>query len=1625
MSPEDQIEAALKKIQAMSRHTTDGKWLEHLTSECALLIAEWDIKYAWSWDEWPDRKKYYRKDTDLGIDVVALRRSDGEYVAIQCKSRRLSDDGTGPSLTLKELATFMALSADKRWAERWVVTNGNVGISDNANPEIDPEKPLKLFNLKSELLKHREVSWSLPNEVCPHCESGGIQTRDCMQAEAVGISVRTLQETANSTIGRARGRIILPCGTGKSRIALRIIEELTQEGEISAVLCPSIALVAQLRREFLTNSQRSIRAIAVCSDTTAGSGSDLSSDPTLDVSQTTASEVKGLVTTDSSMIAEWMDEVVQDRDRIGVIFSTYQSSHQIAAALAESGQELCTMIADEAHRTAGLRRIPKLEKKLRDFTVCHDEGRFPAKFRIYQTATPRVYNLGGLPKRNDKWIVRTMDDQSVFGVELYRKSYVDAVTNKWLSDYRIIALGVNDEAAFSTANNMAAQSGNKLSTTNSLRGLALALVMGGALRQSKTVITSSINFVNTIKKSKEMTRLLQSQDVRNWVQRRLDEANVNEEVADYRLEHLDAKSKVAAREEAKARLAMGTEAEPYGVINVGIFGEGTDAPSLSAVGFLEARKSPIDVIQAVGRVMRRSPNKKMGYIICPIVIPPGTDAETWLRTSSPEDGWKELGQILVALRAHDSRIEDELSDLIKIYIPSTPPENVITMVTLGREGDQARHYVHNGKPGEVENDVVVVLNGDEEPKAKFTELGKESQLAGPDPERIISGRLNKDTSIEIREDGIKRDKAQSDGTPGPINIPQSKKKGKDMLNGKSGRIIQADTKKKRTRNGLFFSDLFSHADKTKITVNLLQKSGLVHDRAERDVNILRDSIKEATEYFRQDELGPELDRHFRLDDLDDRKRRKQADGCTIAALLLMNAALLHQRIAAGRWLPGVDSMDKIKNSVDAFTKLYDQWSNITRYDFLPVMDPAIDIIRVVRDSGRLEGLNRVLRHLASEAERIAESYADLGADHAGPLFNDVMGNQASDGAYFTRPPAASLLARLILDVSEKKMGRVDWTLDKTWKDHRTTDLACGSGTLLAGVLTEMKRRAKECGANTSRLGDLQKLAVEEVISGLDINPVSLQLAAAQLIAGNHAISYRKMRLHKVPYGPHKHGTGVAVGSLELLGQGAILPRPNDLHPDYEDRLESKRVQLADSVDPILEDSVKAVKSVQLLVMNPPFTNRSKMGEKYPSEVQKKMRNRTDSLEATLSEYDPDMLGFADKNSIGPLFVALADKCLNGADGVLAMINPTIAITTTSGHKERVTLAQRFHIHTILTSHVPDQINLSQNTNINESIVVARRFEGTRPPTQIISLDRFPLNEGDVGDFHRCLSGCTTGLIPGGWGEVSEWPVEQIEKGDWSAVVWRHPYLAKQASKIANMKGLTTLRDQNMNPAATGQELRAGFKPSVPDASGSFPILKSKGAEGQIAIKATPDEHWIPKQNISQVSILNDNEHPKTAKILKKAGYLLITAGQDISTARLTAVASDVRYVGNGWMPVANLTADQAKAAAVFLNSTAGRLQIMRVPGRKLQFLVYSARETANLRVPDLSDEQIVHILADCWQRTAGIEVPQFRDGECEVRRLWDESVAMAVGWDVEELSELRHLLHREPFVRGFGYNQYG
>ena len=1670
------IAAAIAKTAEMNPHETDGEWLEVVTVESGPYIKEWDIAECWHWDEWPDREVHFPNTTklDVGIDAVAVRRSDGKHIAIQCKSRRFNDEVRGSTIGWSEIAKFAATASGDFWAERWIVTNGDSQLASGATMAASMnEKPLKLVNITYDLNQQRQANAA--SEECEHCANpdsvDAIQSKSCMQNEAVASSVRILREQEISKsgglpVGEARGRIILPCGTGKTRISLRIIEALTPPGELSIVLCPSIALVTQIRREYLQNAAVSIDVLAVCSDATAGydprkeGRRNATLDPTVDNSNVSASEVKGRVTTDAGEIADWMCQSAIDNG-IKVLIGTYQSSHRVSEALLSAGVRARVMIADEAHRTAGLKRknsrstsANEEEKRLRDFTVCHDSDGFPATYRVYQTATPRIYD-GKRATGNPNWIVRSMDDETTFGVELYRKSYLEAVRNRWLSDYRIIAMGINDPEAFETANALAKNTRStgrgKLTTTDYLRGLAFALTMGGATQGEEVDIRSCIAFMNTVDKSKNMAADLQTDKVKKWVSRWLDENADGRAVSDYSLEHLDASSNAAARETAKGRLAVADAENPHGIINVGIFGEGTDSPSLSAVAFLESRKSPIDVVQAVGRAMRTAPDKERGYIVCPILIPPTADPEKWLSNSDSEEGWQELGQILLALRAHDQRIEENLEELLHLYIPKPPPvERTIVAVATG-EGRRIQYGEVEGPPGAAQEAVEQALKGKSRAEAGIRRISEQPADEGEygilrvgeppvdygkpavggevEVTQVLTGKKNDDGSIELRADSVDRDKPKAGEARGVVNINKTKTKARKMINTGEGGIRlqpgghrkQSKTKQERAEERgqlmLKLSGLEYYG--SAIKMNLLSKSGLSDNRVIRDLNILESSVNEAAHHMRADGLLPALNRHFGLDRLKE-TGKKQADGCTVSALLMMNAAMLHQRISNGGWLSGISNLSLIKNEVNVIRKLSREWERIMRHDFRPVLEPALEAIYAVETTGKTAGLERALHHLAAEAERIAETYADMGADHAGPLFNRVMGNQASDGAFFTRPVAASIAARLTLDVC----GNLDWSDPSVWRDHKTVDLACGSGTLLAAMLSDMKRRAAEKGADTETLTQLQKLAVEDVIKGLDINPVSLQLAASQLTAGNHRVSYRRMGLHQMPYGPGRDNPGrVSVGTLELLGQRSVVARPMEL--DLGDDAIDSQATWGATDDAGLEDAVDAARNAQIVIMNPPFTNRTKMGEKFPKETQKALRDRADAMERRLTEADPGLVEFGSKNSIRPLFVGLADHCVERSDGTLTMINPTIALSAPSGLNERRILAERYQIHTVLTGRWPREFTLSQNTEIDESIIVATRSEGSRAPTRFVQLDKMPADESEVDDLHRCLLECEQGKIANGWGEISYWPVELIAAGDWTPAIWRSPELAEAAAYFANHKQLIGIGESGLSPRATGQILRGSFEPAESGAPGSFAILKSKsGIYGQKTIRSRPDNRWIPKKRDEEALRLNGGVYPEAEQILQKAGHLLITTGHDSKTGRLTATAANECYIGNGWMPVTGLPPTEAKAAAVFINSTAGRLQLMRHAGRKIPFPTYSAAEAGNVRIPDIKNERIRGILAACWERTKDIEVPQFRDGECEVRRLWDEAVADAMGWDAAELTRLRLLLHNEPHVCGLGVNQF-
>ena len=1729
------LDEALTGLEANAHQPTDGIWLEDLTRLVAPHIRDWNIDGCWHWGEWPDREAVMppgAPSVDVGIDLVARRRDDGGWIAIQCKSRQLDEYGDGAPVASSEMDKFLHASSNTTiWAERWLVVNGAVALGGHSEGKIEMSGfPVKLVNVAQDIVEQR-TGTDDDDEQCPHCDPDNtddapIQARPCMQREAVDTAVERLNahlssDEPNIPRGEARGRIVLPCGTGKTRIALRITEQLTYPTKLSVVLCPSIALVAQTRREFLQNAQTPMRVMAVCSDKGVAADEEKianTADATLDRGFGTVDEIKGcLVSTDPEQIARWIQQRNDSKfdKAVNVIFGTYQSAQRIAEAIkiAEAADAFEVLICDEAHRTAGLRSrkiATAAEERLREFTLCHDRDAFPATYRVYQTATPKIFSAEAVSeaeRRSDKnrFVVRHMDDQATFGVELYRRSYADAVRNGWLSDYRIIAMAVSGDEATKIANALVADAdrqaeldaasaatadgkrkaarprASELPTTGDyLKGMGFALAMGGAARTDtgeRLPLRSCIGFLNTITRSKAMTGVLQSEAVRDWVAKQAGEP------VEYRLEHLDASASVAKRDEAKRRLAAANDQDPHGVLNVGIFGEGTDSPSLSAVAFLEPRRSPIDVVQAVGRAMRRAEGKEFGYIVVPLVIPSGVDAEQHLAVSDKHEGWQELGDILQALRAHDKRIEDALPEMLKIHLPPEEPAlfdtDTKTVVVVGRPDKQVLEYAVVTATRDEAEDIARVAVKEDRPLLDYakTEPFDDSACAALQDQTValVVHAERSDQSTITRVDTVARSKPTTTQILGVVNRRQTTRRAKQMTKGQRGRDLPDPTTRAKQRaerqaekaakyEGHIQGVLDDLSEKLgdEITMNLLAKSGLTGNKVQRDLNLLRDAVEEAARYIHDETgLAAALDEHFGFDQLSAPKPGKpRADGATVAALLWMNAAMLQQRIHAGGWLgrSPIDALADIKASTDPEGLFTASWQAITRQDFLPVIAPASETLETARRSGRLGGLRRALKHLAGEAEQIAETYADMGTDHAGALFNKVMGDQSSDGAFFTRPVAADITARLVLDAADPD-NTLDWSNPDVWRQHKTVDLACGSGTLLAATMTAMKRRAVVHGADTARLAALQRVAVEETIKGLDINPVSLQLAATQLMSGNTDIKYRRMGLHLMPYGPQLDET-VAAGTPELFACRSIV----DSLRLFDDAGSSTRIETGTETEgalegPEMDDAVTAASDARIVIMNPPFTNRTKMGEKFDKADQLKLRKRMDKLEGFLEAADPCLSEMLDKNALRTQFAALADLCLNRNEGVFATVLPTTALTASSGLAERVELAKRFHIHTILTHVGVVDVNLSQGTHreMNESIVVMRRSPtGTNPPTRIIALDRFPIDESDTDLLFKGINESGTGTLPDGWGEISYWPAKRINAGDWSAAIWRSPELAAAAVRFATDPDLdkigggggehrapfhrhndcsatTTAEPPNGQAAvegardittplrrlpqgglavnATGQSMRDEYNKQPTGTHQPFPVLQSKGADGQKRIEAVPDDEWEWK-------------HPGEPPILNNAGYLLVSMGQNTSTARLTAVASDSTYVGQGWMPVTGLDATEAKSVSVFLNSTPGRLLIMRQPGKSLSFPFYNPAAWREVGIPDLSDEHIVSTLADCWEATRAEIVPPFSAGYTDIRRRWDEAVCEGLGWDINEISELGELLADEPRVRGIARGQW-
>ena len=637
----------LDRIRRESRDESEkGRWFENLTMRVFRLQPELDVAEVHRWADWPERGALTGLDgRDRGIDLV-VRLHTRQWVAVQCKCYAEHERvGKG------QIDSFLAFSQRRPFQLRWIVATCE--WTRNAESELECMEP-----------PVRRLDFMLWADVLIGNEAGRrpVQQPWPLQVPAIENVVHGLQF-------HDRGRLTMACGTGKTFVSLRIAERVVGDEGTILFLAPSIALVSQARREWLRHTVRPLRCLVVCSDPTAG-GRHENDDIGL-------SELECPVITSPAEIAV----ALKSESATRVVFCTYQSLQKVSAAQQSHGVPGFDLtIADEAHRTTGIdrarsrpvdaavRTLFELRDPISDFQLVHNGNVLRSQKRLYMTATPRMYTEASKTRRRREGLaIVDMADSCVYGPEMHRLSFARAVDNGMLSDYRVIVLGVrHDEVTpglrrqlVSLGELQDAGKGRPVTVRagDMMRVLGTSLAINGVTEgegpEKPERLLRTLGFANSIVRSRFFAQALSLPQVKAATTRRKRE-QVGMEGAENALaldaRHLDASDSALIRNRALRDLALADkDGRARMLCNVRLFAEGVDVPSLDAVAFLEPRDSQVDVVQAVGRVMRRAEGKRFGYIVIPIPIEPGQNLAAALEAGS--EGYGAVGRVLRALQS--------------------------------------------------------------------------------------------------------------------------------------------------------------------------------------------------------------------------------------------------------------------------------------------------------------------------------------------------------------------------------------------------------------------------------------------------------------------------------------------------------------------------------------------------------------------------------------------------------------------------------------------------------------------------------------------------------------------------------------------------------------------------------------------------------------------------------------------------------------------------------------------------------------------------------------------------------------------------------------------------------------
>ncbi len=605
--------------------------------------------------------------SEYGIDLVAKRKDAGGWCAIQCKM--YGEEKTLPST---EVNKFITASGKPPFTRR-------ILIDTTGKPLTRPMQKLltgqyiPVTHITLSHLRGSTVDWD------KFVDTGEMTLREDLhelhpfQQECLEKVLQGLKEKGS------RGKVLMACGTGKTLTSLRIAEDLAGSGGRVLYLVPSLALMSQTIRTWHQQSKLPLRSYAVCSDSQIGHKKTRQrSRKDEDRVQMTDIEMQIPPTTDGEKLAAYARS--EHAETMTVVFATYQSSKRIHEAQVEYGLPAFDLaICDEAHHTA--------KKNDSAFTAIHENKTIHVDRRMYMTATPKVYKESfeeadrrtqepDRQNEGEEGVLYSMNDTDQYGEVLFEYKFRDALRDGHLSDYRLIALGIPEtEGLEAQARNQA----NSQTTVNAAsKFIGIWRILSGTdkskLISPKQPLRKVIAYSQTIADSKYIV-----QEFQNTVDNYLDACDSpggNAPQTAIAADHIDGSMRAGKRNDLLNWLNTPGNDTIHMLSNVRCLSEGVDVPDLDAVIFMHPRKSQVEVIQAVGRVMRKAEGKEIGYVLLPVVIPTTATPESVL---AKDKNFAVIWQVCNAIRSHDEDFAASLN-----LLADGENDNRVSMILLSQ-----------------------------------------------------------------------------------------------------------------------------------------------------------------------------------------------------------------------------------------------------------------------------------------------------------------------------------------------------------------------------------------------------------------------------------------------------------------------------------------------------------------------------------------------------------------------------------------------------------------------------------------------------------------------------------------------------------------------------------------------------------------------------------------------------------------------------------------------------------------------------------------------------------------------------------------------------------------------------